>query len=81
VSTNPTPSGRCAPSAAFDTLDDFRRAAVEHQPDPAAAARQLASEHHLTPRDIAKILGLSEHAVSQLLRDTAASSPRPQGNL
>jgi predicted transcriptional regulator len=50
--------------------------ATMHRPtDPAgisAAARNLAATG-LKPRDIASALSLTEHAVSQLLRESAAS--------
>jgi len=42
----------------------------------AAAARQLAATG-LKPRDVATTLGLTEHAVTQLLR-TAAASPQQE---
>jgi hypothetical protein len=54
----------------------WQMAATLHRPKDAAgmatAARNLAATG-LKPRDIASTLGLTEHAVSQLLRDSAAS--------
>ena len=56
---------------------DWRQAAVMHRPTSAAgiaaAARDLAASG-LLPRDIGNTLGITEQAVYQLLRDTAAST-------
>jgi hypothetical protein len=52
-------------------------ASIEAVSQSAAAARDLAATG-LTARDIGPTLGITEHAVSQLLRDSVASPS--QGN-